>query len=200
MALDRWDHFMEQDCLSDASENVVVHYDLLSFISIARGHGLEFMNLSSWPALGTMGAGATSAVEQAQISAKVHLAFKRSQWEDTDDHRSQQLYINRFKALITEMMALELLRHHPNVIKLVGISWEVEDEEVWPVLLMERSSIGTLASFIRTERWKDLPTSVKLKLCTDVARAVSKAHNYGMYLLCFFDCYLVINERGMLTT
>jgi hypothetical protein len=164
------------------SNNKDFHFDFLSFISIAVKLGVDLVAITWQPGLAVLGAGATSTVQQAQVDAKLNLAFKRSfEWSADETFNSQKQGTARFKALIFELIALELLRSHPNVINLVGVTWEVDaqTENVWPVLLSERSTLGSLASYLDSAGGKEPPFETRLKLCGDIASACIAMHGLG---------------------
>jgi hypothetical protein len=98
---------------------------------------------------------------------------------DGDFADTNQQEVARYKALIYELISLELLSKHPNVIDLLGITWEIENEQVWPVLLTERSMYGTMADFLPSELGVKLDSWEKLGLCADVARACQALHTMG---------------------
>jgi serine/threonine protein kinase len=167
---------------STDANNRDFHFDLLSFISIAEKLDVDFVQTTWQPALEMLGKGATSMVQQAQMDAKFGLAFKRSMaWSEEDFADTKQQEVARYKALIYELIALAVLSKHPNVIDLLGITWEIdaETEQVWPVLLTERSIYGTMADFLPSEIGTNLDCRGKLKLCADIARACQTLHKLG---------------------
>jgi hypothetical protein len=158
------------------------HFDLLSFISIVDKFKVDLVQLTWQPALVELGRGGTSTVQQAQIDSKFNLAFKRStEWTDERFADTKQQENARYKAITYELIALELLSSHPNVIDLLGITWETEaqTEQIWPVLLTQRSEQGNMAEFLSSKMGKDLDTKVKLGLCADIARACQAMHALG---------------------
>lgn len=164
------------------ANNREFHFDLLSFISIAQKLEVDFVNLTWQPALETLGRGATSTVHQAQIDAQFNLAFKRSMaWSEEYSADTNQQGTERYKAIIYELIALQLLSDHPNVIDLLGITWETDGdtEEVWPVLLTERSVYGSMSDFFGSDIGTNLDSQSKLCLCADVAQACLALHSLG---------------------
>jgi hypothetical protein len=158
------------------------HFDLLSFVSIAQKFAVDFVNLTWQPALEALGKGATSTIQQTQIDAAFNLAFKRSiAWSEEYSADTVQQEAERYKAIIYELIALELLRSHPNVIDLLGITWETdsETEQIWPVLLTERSIHGSMADFLQSDSGTQLDYETKLTLCGDVAQACLAMHTLG---------------------
>jgi hypothetical protein len=165
-----------------SSNNHDFHFDLLSFVSIAQEFGVDFINLTWQPALEALGRGATSTVQQAQIDAKFNLAFKRSMaWTEERAADTNQQEIERYKAIINELIALELLAAHPNVIDLLGITWETDGdtEQVWPVLLTERSVHGTMAELLDSNVGQNLNFQERLHLCANVGKACQALHALG---------------------
>jgi hypothetical protein len=161
------------------------HYDLLSFISIAQDFGVDFVSFTWQPALDALGRGATSNIQQTQIDAKFNLALKLSMaWPEEQVADTAQQGFARYKAIIYELIALEMLAEHPNVIDLVGITWETDGDthEVWPVLLTERSTEGSMEDFLKSSTGTELGCENKLELCEDVARAGQALHSLGEML------------------
>jgi len=157
------------------------HYDLLTFISLAAKFGVDFVALTWQPALERLGQGASSTVQQGQVDVNVNLAFKRAITDLGDYAGSENPNAMRFKTVIFELVALELLRHHPNVVDLLGVTWETDAEtkEVWPVLLTERSTYGNMATFLESEEGRTLSCEERLKLLEDIARACLAMHTPG---------------------
>jgi len=77
------------------------HFDLLSFLSVARKFGVDLVKVTWQTGLARLGSGATSAVHQAQVDSELNLAFKRSIAQDPDTAiNTDTLVMERFKALI----------------------------------------------------------------------------------------------------
>ncbi|KAH8671940.1 kinase-like domain-containing protein [Tricladium varicosporioides] len=166
-----------------SSNDLEIHFDLLSFISIAQILGVDFINVRWQPSLDSLGGGATSIIQQTQMDAAFCLAFKRpTEWSDEEDIGTIQHESERYKAIIYELIALELLAEHPNVIDLLGVSWETdqETEQVWPVLLTERSFCGNMSEFLNSEDGTVLNNWDKLRLCAEVAMACAAMHSLGI--------------------
>ncbi|KAJ3847883.1 hypothetical protein EV368DRAFT_87213 [Lentinula lateritia] len=94
---------------------------------------------------------------------------------DTDAARTA---VN-WKQLLTEVRVLlhEPVRYHPNIVRLLGISWGAVDEmqSNFPALVLEYSDLGTLAQF-QSNSIGALSFDVRKKLCWDVAKGISILH------------------------
>ncbi|KAJ3868059.1 hypothetical protein EV359DRAFT_77989 [Lentinula novae-zelandiae] len=81
--------------------------------------------------------------------------------------------------LLTEVRVLlhEPVRYHPNIVRLLGISWGAVDDmqSNFPALVFEYSDLGTLAQF-QSNSIGALSFDVKKKLCWDVAKGISILH------------------------
>ena len=78
------------------------------------------------------------------------------------------------------MLSHHLLREHPNIVELQGICWDVPaDDEVWPVLVFEKTQFGDLYNFLRVPVGRDLSITERLKLCVDVGTAIIDMHSLG---------------------
>ena len=70
-----------------------------------------------------------------------------------------------------------MVRQHKHIITLEGICWDIpEDNQVWPVLVFEKSHLGDLHCFARLERFKNLSIEDKLNLCADIGLAIRDMH------------------------
>jgi hypothetical protein len=160
------------------------HFDLLSFLSIARKFGVDLVKVTWQSGLARLGSGATSAVQQAQIDSELNLAFKRSIAQDPDTAmNTDTLVLERFKALMFEVIALETLRSHPGVVNLLGITWETEAStgQIWPVLLTERSKLGTMAEYLGSENGKQCTMDARMDLCGQIMKACQAMHKLGTF-------------------
>ena len=74
---------------------------------------------------------------------------------------------------------------HPNIVKLLGIGFEIEGppgfERAMPVLIPECAELGSLAEILETARKEDQPLGFeeKLALCIDVAHGLEVLHACG---------------------
>jgi hypothetical protein len=171
------DWMIWRDSIVSQKGETSFHYDLLSFLSVALHYKVDLVN-TTWQLV--FDGGGTCLINQSQVDAEFFLAFKRSKWEFAAEGGSQDLYRNRYRVLITELLALEALRHHPNVVNLVGVTWEIdEDSEVWPVLITQRSGLGNLWGFLQSDEGCKLTTDRKLKLSAEIASSLDEAHSQG---------------------
>jgi hypothetical protein len=159
------------------------HLDLLAFISVAAKLRIDLFSDSWQENLPALGDGTTSRVAQSSLDTTHGLAFK-IQTPSTSvfkTENTEQGNKDRFKALIHEVVALESLRSCPQVIDLLGITWEFDagSDTVWPVILTERSPLGSLAGVLASEGGRILSVTEKLKLCGDVAIACGALHQSG---------------------
>ncbi|KAF8247345.1 hypothetical protein K440DRAFT_601291 [Wilcoxina mikolae CBS 423.85] len=114
-------------------------------------------------------------------------------------NKSTKMFSSQLRAACLELRILSHppLRSHNNIVELLGIAWvrdvssfhSSEDTtiDLWPVLVLERSTNGSLTSL--TDMWekmeakddmdssKTLSTEAKLALCLDVARGLKALHD-----------------------
>jgi hypothetical protein len=98
------------------------HYDLVTFISLAAKFGVDFVAITWQPALERLSRGASSTVQQGQVDANINLAFKRTITDLGDYAGTEKPGAMRFKTVIFELVALELLKNHPNVVNLLSVT------------------------------------------------------------------------------
>ncbi len=72
------------------------------------------------------------------------------------------------------------LRYHPNIVRLLGFGWgpSVDSNAVYPILVLEHASHGSLAALQASV--PPLRFAVKQKLCHDVARGLAILHACGI--------------------
>ncbi|KIW76525.1 hypothetical protein Z517_11271 [Fonsecaea pedrosoi CBS 271.37] len=86
-----------------------------------------------------------------------------------------------FRCVVTDLLCLTHppVRHHPNVVDLLGLGWEispsVDDYRLWPYLILEYTAIGNLAEF--QESHGPLPYRQKETLSQDVASGLLAVHD-----------------------
>lgn len=153
------------------------HNDFISFLAIAQYYELDFVSLAWEQARGRLGSGGTSEIWQSSYDKRTDFAFKRMRSAITDSNDQE----NGFNALVSEISILShpLIRHHQNIVKLEGISWEIhpESHKVWPVLVLEKAQLGDLSSFMNSEEGRLTTMRDRLELCTDVASAIIALHS-----------------------
>lgn len=152
--------------------------DFLRCLGAAQHFNVDFLPIMWQPALKIIGAGATAQIHQALVNTQTDFAFKR--FLGTQQSFSAEEQGKLFRALIQEITILSLpsIRHHPNIIDLAGLCWDVVPEtgSVWPVLVFEKSRHGNLRTFMQDGVGRQFKFHERLKLCADVARAVLCLH------------------------
>ena len=155
--------------------------EFLRCLGAAQHFNVDFLPITWQPALEIIGAGATARIHQALVNIQTDFAFKR--FLGSQQSFSAEDQKKSFRALIQEITILSLpsIRHHPNIVSLAGLCWDVipETGSIWPVLVFEKSRHGNLRTFMQTGVGGRLKFHDRLKLCADVARAVLCLHANG---------------------
>ncbi len=155
--------------------------DLLTFLGIAQSLNIDFLPISWDGAQAIIGQGGTADISQSSINLETAFAFKRLSSVDAALSEEQQTAI--FEALIAEISVLghKSMRVHRNINRLEGICWDIEpeSERVWPVLVFEKTQHGDLKTFMENDAGARLDLSNRLRLCTEIATAVSDLHQNG---------------------
>ena len=153
------------------------HNDFISFLAVAQYYEIDFVSLAWEQARGRLGSGGTSEIWQSNYDKRKNFVFKRMRSAITDSDEQE----NGFNALVSEISILShpLIRHHQNIVKLEGISWEIhpKSHKVWPVLVLEKAQLGDLRSFMNSEEGRSTTLRDRLELCTDVASAIIALHS-----------------------
>ena len=163
------------------------HHDFVSFLAIAQQLRIDFMPITWQAALGALGQGGTSLVEQSNaIKAKLAFAFKRNLPSAGDNYQDDLIgdEKKRFRVLLSELLVLghPAIRNHPNISQLEGIAWDFEGDRVWPVLVSQRAPFWSLFEFARSEDAKAVSFTNKISMCLDIAAAVCTMHWNSKFL------------------
>ena len=154
------------------------NYDFLGFLGVAQSLKIDFLPITWQPALDKVGQGGTAKIRQALINIQTAFAFKHLEHSLSFEKGSRNM-----RALIAEVSVLghPASRCHPNIMNIEGICWDVVDggEEVWPVLVFEKTQLGDLNSFMTSGPGRELDFNTRLDILFDVGCAVSDLHAAG---------------------
>ncbi|KAG8527747.1 uncharacterized protein KY384_007901 [Bacidia gigantensis] len=154
-------------------------HNLLSFLATAQALHLEFLPITWQSARQELGIGATSMVNEAFADLHTSFAFKRVQEEARLESSEEDIY----RVLTNEIMVQSYppIREHQHISQLQGLCWDIEtDGKVWPVLLFEKSHLGDLYNFLKTDLGKELSVDERLKICENIGEAISEMHSYNV--------------------
>jgi hypothetical protein len=118
-------------------------------------------------------AGFTAEIRQSLINLQMSFAFKRLKEPDGG---------GSLAPLISEISVLghPKVRSHPHIARLEAICWDISEtdaEEVWPVLVFEKSQHGDLQRFLISDEGRDLGMDERLALCYHIATALFTMHS-----------------------
>ena len=154
------------------------YYDFVALLSVLQKLKIGILPITWQPALDVVGEGATAEIRQSLIHLQLSFAFKRLK---RLEHRSSDNE-NALRALISEISILGQppVRIHPNIVRLEGVCWDYwpEDEQVWPVLVFEKTTRGDLGKFLQSDAGRTTDIRDRLKFCSDVAAGLMAMHSY----------------------
>lgn len=159
------------------------HNDLISFLAVAQFYKIDIVSVPWESGRGQIGLGATSKISQSSLSRRVDFAFKRTKLADKIliDRQDEE---RAFNALVSEISVVRhpSIEHHQNIVNLEGIGFELtpQSEKVWPVLILEKSQLGDLESFMLSVEGRSTTMHQRLGLCSDIANALIALHSNGM--------------------
>ena len=167
---------------------------LISFLSYVKTLGLPILPVNKPDIRTVLGQGASflvngaempedyvDSVSQTSYPKGLIVALKRSVINDG----MKDPIANRIVVIFNELLTMlhPPLRAHPNIVKLHGVSFEVEGsgehEYAMPVLVVEVAELGNLAEVLETSRKEDRPLDFgqKLALCVDIAHGLEILHS-----------------------
>ena len=157
-----------------------IHCNLISFLTLVQRLNFDFIP-AMWNALESNEEGGTAKVNVTTIDAERRFLFKRISALFAEDRTKA------FRALISEVFVLgnPLIRHHPNIVDLEGICWEIDKHEnVTPVLVFQEAPRGSLDTYFRSAEGREASFDTRLKLCLDIGSAIACLHSAST---CFPD-------------
>lgn len=152
-------------------------YNLITFLGAAQQLGRHFLPITWQKSLESHGRGGTARVKHSLLTRDVSLSFKHVNPEffrnphhqDEESVKAQAYY-----TLISEISQLFMV--HPNIVRLLGISWEIASNGVvWPVLVFNRAAHGDLKMFIAGLDTAP-PWELRYRMICGVARALDYMH------------------------
>lgn len=155
--------------LTRPSENYA-NYDLIAFLGLAQRLSVEFLPITWQKFRGLIGGGGQAKIGQALMNLRMSFAFKRF------NHQSSQ---DPFQEVVQEIIVLACpaVRQHQYITQLEGICWNfTTTNEVWPVLIFEKTHLGDLYEFMRSDKGKSLSTEDRLDICIDIGIAIRDMH------------------------
>lgn len=149
--------------------------DFLDVLATASNSNIPFLPIIWQVARASVGIGGTSSIRQAPIDIQSDLAFKLVK----DDEKALSSRSDILALIRNEIKILSypLLRAHPNIVDVLGLCWDIPDNDtVWPVLVFEKSYFGDLHRFAGLPIWKELGIKDRLKVCLDIGNALAEMH------------------------
>jgi Protein tyrosine and serine/threonine kinase len=157
--------------LVHASEQYA-EYGFIAVLGLAQRLHVRFLPITWQAALDQIGKGGQARINEALVNVQTSFAFKLF-------NRPQQ---HPLSEIAQEMVVLShpMVRKHEHIVTLEGICWDIpEDDQVWPVLVFQKSHLGDLYHFAKLERFKDLSIEERLNLCADIGIAIRDMHRNG---------------------
>ncbi|KAK2836994.1 hypothetical protein FQN49_006514 [Arthroderma sp. PD_2] len=149
--------------------------DFIMVLAAAQQLDIDFLPITWQPALDAVGEGGTAEIRQSLIDLQTSLAFKRLLRPRSPTEREQT-----YLALLSEVLILghPVIRKHAHIVALMGLCWEITHEnEVWPVLVFEKSPYGDLLRFMDSSEGKSMGSEKRIKLIVDVLLAIADMHS-----------------------
>lgn len=152
------------------ASNQYAGYGFIALLGLAQRLQVNFLP-PTWHAIASVfGKGGQATINYALLESPLSLALKifNPSLEDP------------LKEIVQEMAVLShpAVRSHEHIVRLQGLSFEIlSEDEVRPMLVFQRSHLGDLSQFVRSERFKHLSIGGKLNLCADVGFAFRDMHH-----------------------
>jgi len=154
-------------------------YGFIAVLALAQRLHIDFLPLTWQAALGPIREGGQAGINQALINLQTSLAFKCfGDSPNRNDGRTP------FQDIVSEMIVLShpSIRKHPHIVRLEGICWDIpSNDQVWPVLVFEKTQLGDLYHFAKSGNGRSLGMEDRLKLCVDVGIAIMDMHSNSQY-------------------
>ncbi|KAF2110563.1 kinase-like domain-containing protein [Lophiotrema nucula] len=156
-------------------EDQHAHYGFIAVLGLAQRLNVDILPLSWDIKQRPIGRGGQATIYHTMIDRESGFVFK------CFDHIDQQQDL--FRQVVQEMAVLghPAVRAHPHINNLEGLCWNVIDEnQIWPALVFEKSHLGDLDSFVKTQRAIELSIEDRLELCVQIGIAIRDMHANGI--------------------
>jgi len=154
-------------------------HSFIALLALAQRLDIPFLPITWQALLDNLGEGGQARISQAMANVQTSFGFKRFRNDPTSNIDEN----TPFQAVINEMIVLShhAIRDHPYVVTLEGLCWDIsaDGDEVWPVLVFEKSIHGDLFEFVKAGCGSSLSIQEKLKLCTDIGIAIREELQLG---------------------
>lgn len=167
------------------SEDVEQPPDFISIITATQSLSVDLLPLTWEPDAAGLGLGATANVRQRPLDAHNTFAFKVLKdaeiIERQREYNQQRSIDSAYRVILNELIVLAhpKVREHPNMVELIGISFQIMDSDrVWPTLTTKRTAYGDLESFLVSDEGKDTSIGSRIGICQDIAGAIQYLHSH----------------------
>ena len=161
-------------------------HNFLTFLAVTQFYKVDILPFTWEFALESAGPSGTAKIYESRLDVNRDFVFKRM-YHGQSDADDMKIY----NALVSEMSILchPLLRQHPYIIKMKGISWEISEkgDGVWPVIVLDKAPLGDLNYFLNTEEGKNLIFEKRVDLCAGIASAIRALHGCSMFITIVLD-------------
>lgn len=131
-------------------------HDFITILEICQSLNIDFLPTSWQPALDSLGVGGQVEVRQSPVNAAMSLAFNRVKLPNLAEDAEMTLY----RALSSQLRVLSHpeLRYHPNIVFLLGVSWDVKAQnETW---VEQHNNVEADPQKVRDDRqWQEARSS-----------------------------------------
>lgn len=169
-----------------SSPTTTSSHNFLTFLAATQFYKVDILPFNWDFALESAGPAGTAKIYESPLDVNRDFVFKRTRFTNTDANDS-----GTYNALVSEMSILchPLLRQHPYIINLKGISWEITEkgDGVWPVIVLDKAPLGDLNYFLTTEEGKNLTFKKRSDLCAGIASAIRALHGCSMFITIILD-------------
>lgn len=162
--------------------------DLIDFLALVQSLELAILPITWQSARDRVGRGGSGIVNEALINLQTSLVFKcvsndlKLELKTVPEDQTRELRRDILQTFVNEVNVLghRQLREHPNIVDLQGVCWDVKpDNDVWPVLVFEKTHFGDMHSFLTLPIGRDLSLTNRLRLCDGIATAIIDMHSIG---------------------
>jgi hypothetical protein len=161
-------------------------YGFIAVLALIQRLEIDILPITWHVTLGSLGQGGQGKINQALVNIQTSFAFKQFKRVSQSDP---------FREIVQEIVVLRhpVVHDHPHIIQLIGICWDIPyNNQVWPVLVFEKTHLGDLYHFARCSIGRDLCLEDKLKVCVEISIALRDMH-------CNSKAAIQFNQQDKLT-
>lgn len=147
------------------------------FFAIAQTLKIEFLSITWQSTRQKTKKNDIFKIHETFANIQMNFAFKRVK----NDEKFKKIEAEIFQMLNNEIIVLSysLIQKHSNIVKLQNTCWNIFEDNVWSVLIFEKSQFNDLYGFAARSIEKELNIHHRFKICVEIEKVIIYMHSHS---------------------